>query len=127
MEAVREEWIKSGEIFNDIFTAAELYGVYEDLFRHGYFHPCLALDVNYSSSDGGDDLLTPVYRGNIVKPREASVAPEVRWSSGPEDVWCLAMTGPDTHLTEAGAEVVHWLVGTIRGCLLYTSPSPRDS
>ena len=45
MEAVREEWIKSGEIFNDIFTAAELYGVFEDMFGHAFFRPCVMLDI----------------------------------------------------------------------------------
>jgi hypothetical protein len=33
LEKVREEWEQSGAILQDIFDAAELYGINEDLFR----------------------------------------------------------------------------------------------
>jgi len=113
MSEVREEWINSGEVFTDIFNAAELYGVYEDLYNHGYFHPCLLLDIAYVDED---DVMTPVYRGNIVKPREATTTPEVSWKSNSEDdLWCLMMTSLDTHLTTEGAEYLHWMVGNIQG------------
>ena len=74
-------------------------------FRHGYFHPCVVLDVAYPvAADPSDkDMLTmvPVYRGNVVKPAEAAQPPEVSWTSkSPEDLWCLVMTGLDTHLTQ---------------------------
>ena len=33
LEKVREEWESSGAIFEDTYKAAELYGIYEDLYR----------------------------------------------------------------------------------------------
>ena len=33
MASVREEWEESGAILQDIYHAAELYGINEDLFR----------------------------------------------------------------------------------------------
>ena len=78
------------------------------LFRHGYFHPCVVLNVAYplDSSEEGITLV-PVYRGNVVKPAEAAHQPEVSWtSSSPDDLWCLVMTGLDTHFTQ-----VSWLLG----------------
>lgn len=112
LSKVREEWIGSGEAFTDLFNAAELYGIYEDLFKHGYFQPCLMLDIAYR---GEDDMVTPVYRGNIVKPSEALEAPEVSWTASDESLWCLVMTGLDTHLHQEGKEYIHWMVGNIRG------------
>lgn len=112
LSKVREEWIGSGEAFTDLFNAAELYGIYEDLYKHAYFHPCLMLDIAYR---GEDDLTTPVYRGNIVKPSEALAAPEVSWASSDDSLWCLVMTGLDTHFHEEGSEYIHWMVGNIRG------------
>lgn len=112
LEKVRDEWKKSGDLYEEIYKSAELYGLYEDLFRHGYFYPCVELDAAYAQAD---DVMVPVYRGNIVKPGEAAVAPEVTWPSQDDDLWCLVMTGPDTHLTEEGQEYLHWMVGNIKG------------
>ncbi len=62
------------------------------------------LDVAYPlADDSAADTVTmvPVYRGNVVKPAEATLQPEVSWvSRSPEDLWCLVMTGLDTHLTQ---------------------------
>ena len=44
------------------------------LFRHGYFDPCVELEVAYSLDN---DMMAPVYRGNMIKPSEAAAAPEV--------------------------------------------------
>lgn len=30
-----EEWKNSGALYEEIYNAAELYGIYEDLFRFG--------------------------------------------------------------------------------------------
>jgi hypothetical protein len=64
----------------------------------------LVLDVAYPlADDSAADTVTmvPVYRGNVVKPAEATLQPEVSWDSrSPEDLWCLVMTGLDTHLTQ---------------------------
>lgn len=112
MNQVKEEWINSNEVFEDIFAAAELYGVYEDLYKQGYFHPCLLLDIAFR---GDDDIAAPVYRGNIIKPLEARETPEVSWRSGDDELWCLVMTSLDTHFTIEGGEYVHWMVTNIQG------------
>eukprot|EP00088_Acartia_fossae_P053021 TRINITY_DN6016_c0_g1_i2.p1 TRINITY_DN6016_c0_g1~~TRINITY_DN6016_c0_g1_i2.p1 ORF type:complete len:480 (-),score=84.01 TRINITY_DN6016_c0_g1_i2:110-1549(-) len=112
IDKVKEESIESGEIFTSIHNAAEFYGIYEDMFREGYFYPCVNLDIAYALED---DMMAPVYRGNMVKPREAASQPEVTWKSKEDDIWCLALTGLDTHLTEENQEYVHWLVGNIKG------------
>jgi len=110
---VTEEWIESGAAFSEIYKAAELYGIYEDLFRHGYFYPCVNLDVAFAQEE--DDMMVPVYRGNVVKPREAASSPEVQWTSKEDDLWCLVMTGLDSHLIEEGQEYLHWMVANIKG------------
>jgi len=113
LEKVTGEWKQSGAIYQDIYKAAELYGIYEDLFRHGYFHPCVDLNIAYAIED---DMMVPVYRGNALKPREAASAPEVSWESDNDDLWTLVFTGLDSHLTEEGKEYMHWMVGNIKGC-----------
>lgn len=112
LDKVKEEWLLSGAVFNDIYKSAELYGIYEDLFRHGYFDPCVELEVAYSLDN---DMMAPVYRGNMIKPSEAAAAPEVSWKSGPDDLWSLVLTGLDSHLTEEGQEYIHWMVANIKG------------
>jgi len=124
LDVVRDQWMQSGEVFQDIFDAAELYGVYDDLFEHAFFKPCRILNVNYEQDDG--ETLVPVYRGNIVKPLEAKNAPEISWDSKPDSLWTLAMVGLDTHLTTPGAEYLHWLVCNIRGGDLETGDSLCD-
>lgn len=110
---VREQWVESGQVFQDIYDAAELYGVFEDMFQHAFFKPCLTMNVNYEQKDG--ETLVPVHRGNIVKPSEASRAPEVNWASSPDMLWTLAMVSLDTHMTVPGGEYLHWLVTNIKG------------
>ncbi len=48
----------------------------------------------------------PVYRGNVIKPAEAGREPEVSWTSPSpgDDLWCLVMTGLDTHLTQVTSQ-----------------------
>jgi len=113
LDNVKNEWLTSGAAFDDIYDAGVLYGIFEDLFRHGYFHPCVNLDVAFPQED---DMMVPVFRGNLIKPFEASSKPEVSWQSeNDSDLWCLAMTGLDTHLTEPGQEYLHWMVANVRG------------
>jgi len=113
LDNVKKEWLTSGAAFEDIYEAAVLYGIYEDLFRHGYFHPCVNIDISYPQE--ANDMCVPVFRGNLIKPHEAAAKPAVSWPSGPDDLWCLALTGLDTHLTEPGQEYLHWMVANIRG------------
>jgi large subunit ribosomal protein L38 len=83
--------------------------MYRYACRHGYFHPCVVMDVAYRQQDNitteqdsaNSDTMVPVYRGNVVKPAEAAREPEVSWNSrSADDLWCLVMTGLDTHLTQ---------------------------
>ena len=92
-------------------TAADLYGVYEDLFGHAFFHPCVLLDIKYRIPKA----LVPVYRGNIVKPSEASQAPDVKFKSKDSSLWTLVMTGLDSHFQSDSDQYLHWMVTNIRG------------
>eukprot|EP00092_Neocalanus_flemingeri_P010114 GFUD01010898.1.p1 GENE.GFUD01010898.1~~GFUD01010898.1.p1 ORF type:complete len:470 (-),score=120.69 GFUD01010898.1:61-1470(-) len=111
LDVVRKQWVESGSVYEDIYEAAELYGLYEDMFDHGYFRPCTMLDIQYQHGE----VMVPVHRGNIVKPGEAASAPQVKFDSGETGLWCLVMTGLDTHLVTEGQEYLHWMVGNIRG------------
>jgi len=108
---VRKQWVDSGAVYEDIYNAAELYGLFDDLFDHAYFKPCVMLDIKYHHGD----VLIPVYRGNVIKPGEAAKAPEVKFQSLESSKWCLVMTGLDTHLQTEGKEYLHWMVGNIPG------------
>jgi hypothetical protein len=82
------------------------------------------LDVAYpladSAADNSDTVtMVPVYRGNVVKPAEATLQPEVSWASRtPEDLWCLVMTGLDTHLTQVrtDSKLEFFTYNLIQGC-----------
>jgi len=108
---VRDSWVQAGAVYEDIMAAADLYGVFEDLFGHAYFRPCLMLDIRYAFKD----VLVPVHRGNMVKPREAATAPKVTWKSDNNGLWCLMMTGLDSHLQSETSQYLHWMVANIRG------------
>ena len=48
IDEVKREQVISGSLFDDIVTAADLYGVFEDLYGPDrYFRPCLDLQVRY--------------------------------------------------------------------------------
>ncbi len=91
------------------------------------------LDVAYplpeSAADNKDTVtMVPVYRGNVVKPAEATLQPEVSWASrSPEDLWCLVMTGLDTHLTQVRTfhEVRSVGRGGSKGCHFRENFFPR--
>jgi len=112
LEEVKKVVVTSGNIFDSIYKAAQLYGVYEDLFREGHFHPCVNLDIAYAKED---DMMVPVYRGNIIKPSEAAVQPEITWSSRDDDIWCLVLTSLDSNLSQEDTEYNHWMVANIKG------------
>ena len=63
LEAVKSEHEASGGLFQDIRKAAELYGIYEDLFDHSYYNPVVNLIIEY---DYQDDIITPVLRGTSI-------------------------------------------------------------
>ncbi len=62
LDDVRREHKECGALYRDIREAAELYGVFEDLFPDGIFTPCLDLRVEY---DYDEELFTPVHRGDM--------------------------------------------------------------
>ena len=45
LDVVRNQWVESGEVFDQIYQAADLYGIFEDLFQYAHFWPCLMLEV----------------------------------------------------------------------------------
>merc|ERR1711860_219394 len=49
---IREEHISNGANLPAVFEAAELYGVFEDLFEDAIFHPAVNLNVEYDHDDG---------------------------------------------------------------------------
>ena len=61
---VGKENLASGRIFKDIFLAADLYGVFEDLFGTDImFSPSKDIQIQY---DFDDEYVTPVYRGTNI-------------------------------------------------------------
>jgi len=122
IDEVKAEHLACGALFDDIVSAADLYGVFEDLYGPDLmFKPCLDLKVSYDLDD--DEHVLPVLRGNVIKPSEAKNAPEISFTnttgSGVEDtdgadsLWTLVMTNPDGHFYEDDAECLHWMVTNI--------------
>lgn len=89
-----------------IKTIADHYGVYEHLFGDAYFVPRVPLNIVFNSGS----YETPVYYGNIIKPREATTAPNVSFESDDKSFWTLVLTNPDGHLSRTNSEYVHWFV-----------------
>ena len=59
MEDVKAAHESSGALYEEIKNAADLYGIYEDLFDGAYFTPNLNLIIEF---DFDEELVTPVYR-----------------------------------------------------------------
>ena len=69
VSSVQKDWLQ-GEGAIQIRALAQHCGIYKDLFGpFAFFDPLVPLAVEY---DYDGETFTPVYRGNIVKPREAS-------------------------------------------------------
>ena len=109
---VKDEHEACGALFAEIQNAADLYGIFEDLFDGAYFTPALSLSVEY---DFDEEYITPVYRGNVIKPKEAQKRPQVHWPSKDDSLWTLVMTNPDGHFSETNAEYLHWMVSNVKG------------
>ena len=109
---VRRQWVSAGHLHQAVHEAAELYGVFADLFGHAHFWPALPLHVSWPQEGG---TCVPAHRGNLVKAREVRCAPEVAWGGGAGGgLWTLALVAPDSHLG-GGGEVLLWLVANIEG------------
>jgi len=113
MEDVKAAHESSGALYEEIKNAADLYGIYEDLFDGAYFTPNLNLTIEF---DFDEELVTPVYRGNVIKPKEATKEPYVHYECTDNDsLWTLLMTNPDGHFSENTSEYLHWMVTNIKG------------
>jgi len=122
---VKREQVACGALFDEIVAAADLYGVFEDLYGPDLmFRPCVDLEVAFDLDDG--EHVLPVHRGNVVKPFEAKSAPEVSFQAPPavakkegeegdENLWTLVLSNPDGHFYEDEAEYLHWMVSNIPG------------
>jgi large subunit ribosomal protein L38 len=49
---------------------ANHYGLFDDLFKHGYFIPRIPLHVNYPYNN---DQVTPVYSGNRLYAKDVKL------------------------------------------------------
>ena len=64
LDEVKKEHLESGALFNDIRMAADLYGIYEDLFGTDIlFTPSKDIRLEF---DYDDEYITPVFRGETV-------------------------------------------------------------
>ena len=82
--------------------------MYDDLFGdEAWFTPASYMEVRYPDADDAE-LVTPVYRGNLVKPREAAAQPEVAWQTeeGDGSLWTIVMTTPDGHFKASNVNVL---------------------
>ena len=78
---VRKETLACGDHYDALVGAADLYGVFEDLYGPDVmFKPCIDLQVAYDMP-GEDDYVLPVHRGNVLKPGDARHPPEVAFRS----------------------------------------------
>ncbi|XP_068209894.1 large ribosomal subunit protein mL38 [Palaemon carinicauda] len=111
LDAVQQEWETTTAPLQ-LRTLAEHYGIFSDLFGLAYFNPYVYLTITY---DYNGDTESVVYRGNTIKPAEATCQPRVEFSSKPDDLWTLILTNPDGNLYENEKECLHWFVGNIPG------------
>ncbi|KAG1704395.1 39S ribosomal protein L38, mitochondrial [Nymphon striatum] len=119
LAAKRELKVPLNQVYNDwklfngplqIKSIAEHYGIFKDLFQHGYFIPSVVMDIDYQNENGD---LNPVYRGNIIYPSLATSSPKVKFDVQPDTLWTLILTSLDSHLTSSTDEYLHWMVGNI--------------
>lgn len=111
LKDVREHWLQTDGPFH-IRRIAEHYGVYKDLYRDAYFMPTVPLDISYNLED---EKFVRVYTGNVIKPKEASEAPDVTYNAEDESLWTLLMTTPDGNFTGPNNEYCHWFIGNVPG------------
>nr|XP_027228607.1 39S ribosomal protein L38, mitochondrial-like [Penaeus vannamei] len=117
LDTVNNAWEKASAPHH-ISALAHHYGIFGDLFgKYAYFRPRVPLSVSY---DYDEQTVSPVYRGNVLKPKETAAEPKVQFESSPDDLWTLILTNPDGNLYENDKECLHWFVGNIQGGKLET-------
>lgn len=104
-KAKEEWWHLSGP--SQIRTIAEHYGIFEHLFGDAYFTPVVPLHADY---DLGNDCITKVHRGNLMKPVETVNEPTVYWDAKPDSLWTLLLTTPDCNFINSSNELCHWFM-----------------
>ena len=68
LDTVKSEHLASGGMYKDIVLAADLYGIYEDLFGPDlFFTPSKELNLHF---DFDEDYITPVFRGKVFMPHQ---------------------------------------------------------
>ncbi|CAF3979326.1 unnamed protein product [Rotaria magnacalcarata] len=114
IDEVHDDWLSSRSFSENLRMIADHYGLFDDLFKRGYFIPRIPLNVNYPYDN---DQVTPIYSGNRLYAKDASEKPQVEWKSTNEsnEYYTLIFTNLDGHLKEDNAEVLHWFVGNIPG------------
>ncbi|XP_046676936.1 39S ribosomal protein L38, mitochondrial-like [Homalodisca vitripennis] len=110
LDDVSREWSKENAP-EHIKSAAEYYGVFQDLFGDAFFYPQVGLHVAFKF----EQSFVPVYRGNLIKPNQALTAPDINYNSDPDSLWTLVATNPDGHLEKNNVEFLHWFLGNIPG------------
>ncbi|KFM57055.1 39S ribosomal protein L38, mitochondrial, partial [Stegodyphus mimosarum] len=108
---IMEEWQKRDGI-SQLQNIADHYGIFSHLYEHGYFTPCVPLNIRY---DYDEQSSNPVYMGNILQASETQKVPSVSFSSNPDDLWTLVLTNLDGHLLDTNSEYLHWFIGNIKG------------
>ncbi|KAL0132176.1 hypothetical protein PUN28_000151 [Cardiocondyla obscurior] len=111
LEKVKNDWLQTDSC-SHVYRLAKHYGIYSDLYGDAYFKPVLPLNISY---DLEDDKLTRVYYGNVIKPSEASKAPDVTYNAKDGSLWTLIMSTPDGNMTNVDNEYCHWFIGNIPG------------
>lgn len=69
-DEVHEDWLKSEAYSQSLREIADHYGIFDDLFKHGYFVPRMALRVNFPYDK---EQVTPVYSGNRLYAKDVSL------------------------------------------------------
>ncbi|KYN02416.1 PREDICTED: 39S ribosomal protein L38, mitochondrial [Cyphomyrmex costatus] len=111
LKTVKEDWLRIDGP-SHIHRLAKHFGVYNDLYGDAYFMPVVPLNISYELKD---DKLVKVYTGNVIKPSEASKAPDVTYDAKDGTLWSLIMCTPDGNLTSVENEYCHWFIGNIPG------------
>ncbi|XP_070165402.1 large ribosomal subunit protein mL38 [Polyergus mexicanus] len=111
LQKARQVWLQTDGPFH-IHRIAEHYGIYKHLYGDAYFMPIIPLNISYELEN---DKLARVYNGNVIKPSEASNAPNIEYDAEDGSLWTLIMTTPDGNLMNADDEYCHWFIGNIPG------------
>jgi hypothetical protein len=69
IDEVHNDCLSSKHFSTNLRMIADHYGLFDDLFKHGYFIPRIPLHVNYPYDN---DQVTPVYSGNRLYAKDVN-------------------------------------------------------